>query len=311
MGGAVKLIMANRADIRDVSLNSNSYNSIIKGLHNVIALDYHFRRQLLFWSDVSTDVIRMSSMNGTGIKTIVHWGLEAPGGISVDWVHDLLFWTDSGTRRVEVATFDGKLRDVVAANDLDKPRAIVVHPNEAFVFWTDWGNGQDTTNGPNPKIERAYMDGSERKVIIKEGVFWPNGLAIDYPAARIYWADAKHHVIESARFDGSERKKILSVGLPHPFALTIFEDLMIWTDWHTKKISAANKKTGKSFRNVHEGLSFPMDIHSYHPSRQPEFSSRCKPDRSGLKGGCSHMCLPNRQGRRCSCPIGLSLKDNL
>lgn len=66
-----------------------------------------------------------------------------------------------------------------------------------------------TTAGPNPKIERAYMDGSERKVIATEGVFWPNGLAIDYPAGKIYWADAKHHVIESCHYDGSNRKKVV------------------------------------------------------------------------------------------------------
>lgn len=166
------------------------------------------------------------------------------------------------------------------------------------------------TVGPVPKIERSFMDGSDRKVVIKDGIYWPNGLTIDYTAARIFWADAKHHVIESARFDGSERKKVLSVGLPHPFALTIFEDLMIWTDWHTKKISAANKITGKAFRNVHEGVNIPMDIHSYHPSRQPSFANRCKIDRIGLKGGCSHMCLPSKASRRCTCPIGLRLKDD-
>lgn len=73
------------------------------------------------------------------ILDVIRWGLETPGGVAVDWIHDLLFWTDSGTRRVEVATLDGSQRAVVAANDLDKPRAIAVHPGDALVFWTDWG----------------------------------------------------------------------------------------------------------------------------------------------------------------------------
>lgn len=139
MGGAVKLIMANRADVRQISLSNNKYTAIIKGLHNAISIDFHYERGLLFWSDISTDVIKMAFMNATGVKTIVKWGLESPGGIAVDWVHDLLFWTDSGTKRIEVVTFDGSLRAVVIANNLDKPRAIVVHPGEAMVFWTDWG----------------------------------------------------------------------------------------------------------------------------------------------------------------------------
>lgn len=52
------------------------------------------------------------------------------------------------------------------------------------------------------------MDGSGRKTIIMEGVFWPNGLAIDYSSNRLYWADAKHHVIESSNLDGADRKKV-------------------------------------------------------------------------------------------------------
>lgn len=70
---------------------------------------------------------------------VIKWGLESPGGVAVDWIHDLIFWTDSGTKRIDVATLDGKYRYVIISNDLDKPRAIAVHPGEATVFWTDWG----------------------------------------------------------------------------------------------------------------------------------------------------------------------------
>lgn len=133
--------MANRVDIRQVSLSNNRYTSIVKGLHNAIALDFHYKRSLLFWSDVSTDVIKMSYMNGTGVRTVIKWGLESPGGIAVDWIHELIFFTDSGTKRIEVATFDGQFRAVIVANDLTKPRAIVVHPGEAFIMYTDWGKG--------------------------------------------------------------------------------------------------------------------------------------------------------------------------
>lgn len=63
-------------------------------------------------------------------------------------------------------------------------------------------------SGPNPKIERADMDGSRRKSVIVNRIFWPNGLTIDYTESKIYWADAKHHVIERASFDGRDRKRV-------------------------------------------------------------------------------------------------------
>lgn len=52
------------------------------------------------------------------------------------------------------------------------------------------------------------MDGHRRKSVIVDQIFWPNGLTIDYIEAKIYWADAKHHVIERATFDGRMRKRV-------------------------------------------------------------------------------------------------------
>ncbi|XP_014280390.1 low-density lipoprotein receptor-related protein 4 isoform X1 [Halyomorpha halys] len=299
VGSPPTLLFANRIDIRQVSLDHQKYTAVLKNLHNAIALDYHYKKGLIFWSDVSMDMIRRSSINGSNITDITRWGLDSPSGVAVDWIHDLLFWTDSGTRRVEVSSFDGQNRHVLVSDDLAKPRAIAVHPGEAFVFWTDWGS--------KPKIERIEMDGSNRRAIITESVQWPNGLCIDYPANRIYWADAKHHVIESAELDGSERRKVITKGLPHPFGVTLFEDAIYWTDWHTKSISTANKVTGTGFMTIHGQLHFPMDIHSYHSQRQPNYKNHC----GNKNGGCSHLCLPNVKSFQCICPLGLKIiSDN-
>lgn len=56
-------------------------------------------------------------------------------------------------------------------------------------------------------------------------------------------------------------------------------------------------------RTVRGNLHFPMDIHSIHPLRQPDYVNRC----GSNKGGCSHFCLPNRSGYTCACPPGLQL----
>ena len=74
------------------------------------------------------------------IVDVIRWGLQTPGGVAIDWIHDLLFWTDSGTRRVEVVTLDTNIRHVIISSDIDKPRAIAVHPNFGYIYWTDWGN---------------------------------------------------------------------------------------------------------------------------------------------------------------------------
>lgn len=72
------------------------------------------------------------------------------------------------------------------------------------IYWTDWGN--------TPRIEYANMDGSNRRIIADTHLFWPNGLTIDYAGRRMYWVDAKHHVIEKADLDGRNRKAVISQG---------------------------------------------------------------------------------------------------
>ena len=59
------------------------------------------------------------------------------------------------------------------------------------------------------------MDGKDRITIADKSLFWPNGLTIDYAGTRLYWADAKHHVIESADLFGNNRKIVLSNGKLH------------------------------------------------------------------------------------------------
>ncbi|CAB1318240.1 unnamed protein product, partial [Coregonus sp. 'balchen'] len=143
------------------------------------------------------------------------------------------------------------------------------------------------------------MDGSNRRIIADTHLFWPNGLTIDYAGHRMYWVDAKHHVIERADLDGRNR-------LPHPFAITVFEDSLYWTDWHTKSINSANKFTGKNQEIIRNKLHFPMDIHTLHPQRQPAGGrNRCGTN----NGGCSHLCLPGNKTYTCDCPTGFKKVD--
>lgn len=73
------------------------------------------------------------------------------------------------------------------------------------MFWTDWGT--------QPKIESAAMDGTSRNVIADTNLFWPNGLVIDYATDKLFWVDAKHHMIESAGLDGRGRKVVIDQGM--------------------------------------------------------------------------------------------------
>ena len=112
------------------------------------------------------------------------------------------------------------------------------------MFWTDWGE--------QPKIERAEMDGSNCGIIISQDtcIHWSNGLTIDYSAEKIYWTDAKLFYIAKANYSGSSRQRIFRTSMPsqcvlgHPFALTLYENKIYWTDWKTRGIHSTNRNSG-------------------------------------------------------------------
>lgn len=101
------------------------------------------------------------------------------------------------------------------------------------MFWTDWG--------VTPKIERALLDGSDRQILVSSRVVWPNGLCLDLERSRVYWVDGKLETLEYVMYDGSGRKSLLesSSATKQPFAVSVIDKYVYWTDWTTKALYKA------------------------------------------------------------------------
>lgn len=76
-------------------------------------------------------------------------------------------------------------------------------------------------------------DPKTRKIIVKDDIFWPNGITIDYNNNMIFWVDAKLQFVDVIDFNGHKRKRVAKGGLEYPYALTFFNDKLYWTDWKT------------------------------------------------------------------------------
>ena len=102
------------------------------------------------------------------------------------------------------------------------------------MFWTDAGTV--------PKIETSWMDGSERKAIVKDKLGVPASIVIDFQADhRLYWCDSKLNSIESSNKDGSDRVVIMHSEAHHPISLETFEDQIYWTTKDTNEIYRQDK----------------------------------------------------------------------
>uniref|UniRef100_A0A673WMS1 Low density lipoprotein receptor-related protein 5 n=1 Tax=Salmo trutta TaxID=8032 RepID=A0A673WMS1_SALTR len=309
--GSPLLLFANRRDVRlvDVEMGRPESAVVVSDLEDAAAVDFLYSEGLIFWTDVSEEAIKQTYYNqstdslkealGTR-QTVVVSGLDSPDGLACDWLGRKLYWTDSETNRIEVANLDGTSRKVLFWLDLDQPRAIALNPAHRYMYWTDWGE--------EPRIERAGMDGSNRKIIVEVDIYWPNGLTIDLDEQKLYWADAKLSFIHRANLDGSSRETVVEGTLTHPFALTLSDETLYWTDWQTRSIHACNKHTGDKRREILSGIYSPMDIQVLGSDRQPDIHTPC----SDSNGGCSHLCLlsPMQPFYSCACPTGVKLKED-
>lgn len=64
------------------------------------------------------------------------------------------------------------------------------------------------------------------------------------------------------------REVVVKGSLPHPFALTLYEDTLFWTDWNTHSIHSCQKQNGEEHREIHSNIFSPMDIHVFSQKRQ-------------------------------------------
>ncbi|XP_028437900.1 low-density lipoprotein receptor-related protein 1 isoform X2 [Perca flavescens] len=296
------LIFANRYYLRKLNLDGSNYTLIKQGLNNAVALDFHYAEQMIYWTDVTTQgsMIRRMHMNGSNIEVLHRTSLSNPDGLAVDWVGGNLYWCDKGRDTIEVSKLNGAYRTVLVNNGLREPRAVAVDVRYGYLYWSDWGD--------NPHIGRIGMDGTNRSVIVEDKITWPNGLTLDFINDRIYWADAREDYIEFASLDGTNRHTVLSQDIPHIFAMTLFEEHIYWTDWETKSINRAHKSLGTNKTTLISTLHRPMDIHIYHPYRQPEVLNHpCQTN----NGGCSNLCLLSPGGGyKCACPTNFYLAND-
>ncbi|KAH7978832.1 hypothetical protein HPB49_006941 [Dermacentor silvarum] len=150
----------------------------------------------VFWSDINTDQINAGEVvegRLKDVRSLVTGGLESVEGLAVDWIACNLYWVESRHQEIEVSRCDGSMRASVVG-DVRRPRGLALDPRVGFLFWTDW-------NDENPRIERSYLDGSSRKVIVNVEEYsnlpksLPNGITLDYAVNRVYWIDASQNQI--------------------------------------------------------------------------------------------------------------------
>ena len=117
--------------------------------------------------------------------------------------------------------------------------------------------------GVDHKIEVANMDGYDRTVLVRRGLYYPNGLTLDDKNNRLYWVDSFLHILEYFDLQRHTITTLLNHGsiLSSPFGLTSLDNYLYWTNQYA--VYRADKKTASNSEILVGGLNRPMDIHAY------------------------------------------------
>lgn len=119
-----------------------------------------------------------------------------------------------------------------------------------------------------------------RLTLISDRLGWPNGLAIDRPAGRLYWNDGHRKTIESSDLSGRDRRVVVT-GVPHPYGLVIVGIHMYWTDWQTYALHRADKINGTDSTVIRGKLEGLMDVRSV----------QVRPTKTGSRNVTNTVCF--------------------
>jgi len=119
-----------------------------------------------------------------------------------------LFVLDVSGRQVFSVNPDGTDKRVLVTG-APLPDGVVVDADAGHIYWTNMNN----PSLDNGSIERADLDGGNRRVIVPQGVTWtPKQLHLDKENGKLYWCDREGMRVMRANLDGSQVETLVETG---------------------------------------------------------------------------------------------------
>ena len=85
--------------------------------------------------------------------------------------------------------------------------------------------------------------------LVASNLTQPSGLALDYEEDMLYFTDAVREVIERVSINGTRRQILISATI-YPFAITIDNQFIYWTDLQLRGVYRADKHTGSNLIEI-------------------------------------------------------------
>ncbi|XP_016139265.1 low-density lipoprotein receptor-related protein 1-like [Sinocyclocheilus grahami] len=116
---------------------------------------------------------------------------------------------------------------IIPIENLNNPRALDFHAETEFIYFAD---------ATSYIIGRQKIDGTERDIIVKDGIHTVEGIAVDWMGQNLYWTDdGPKKTISVAKLEKASqtRKTLIEGKMTHPRAIVVdpSHGMMYWSDW--------------------------------------------------------------------------------
>jgi hypothetical protein len=119
-----------------------------------------------------------------------------------------LFLLELSGDRIHAMNPDGTDRKIIVTN-CHLPDGIAVDAEAGHIYWTNMG----VPNLDDGSIERADLDGGNRKIILPQGVTHsPKQIQVDKKNGKLYWCDREGMRVMRANLDGSQVETLVETG---------------------------------------------------------------------------------------------------
>ncbi|MFZ0988370.1 MAG: 3-hydroxyacyl-CoA dehydrogenase, partial [Xanthobacteraceae bacterium] len=119
-----------------------------------------------------------------------------------------LFVLELSGDRIHSMNVDGSDRKTIVT-DCHLPDGIVVDAKAGHIYWTNMG----VPNLDDGSIERADLDGGNRRVIVPKGItHTPKQIHLDKDNGKLYWCDREGMRVMRANLDGSHVETLVETG---------------------------------------------------------------------------------------------------
>ncbi|SDR44022.1 hypothetical protein SAMN05444161_4023 [Rhizobiales bacterium GAS191] len=119
-----------------------------------------------------------------------------------------LFLLELSGDRIHSMNPDGSDRKVIVT-DCHLPDGIAIDVEARHIYWTNMG----VPNLNDGSIERADLDGKNRKIIVPQGgTFTPKQIQLDKKNGKLYWCDREGMRVMRSNLDGSMIETLVETG---------------------------------------------------------------------------------------------------